>query len=45
MLLASNKLVPYLYYPAPFRHDDTLMPSQITGHTIGNIENYFLKNK
>lgn len=45
MLLASNKLVPYLYYPAPFRHDDTLVPSQITGHTIGNIENYYLKHK
>ena len=45
MLLSHNKLVPYLYYPAPFRHDDTMVPSQITGHTIGNIENYILKSK
>ena len=24
MLLANNKLIKYLYYYAPFRHDDTL---------------------
>lgn len=47
MLLANNKLIKYLYYPAPFRHDDTLQNviSQIGGVPQGNIENYVLKNK
>ena len=45
MLLSNNKLVKYLYYPAPFRHDDTLQNviSQIGGVLQGNIENYILK--
>ena len=47
MLLSNNRLVKYLYYPAPFRHDDTLQNviSQIGGVPQGNIENYVLKNK
>ena len=44
MLLAHNKLVSYLYYPAPFRHDDTRVSGQI-GSRQGNIENYILKSK
>lgn len=45
MLLANNKLIKYLYYPAPFRHDDTLQNviSQVGGVLQGNIENYVLK--